>query len=109
MDVSFISATLVFPAVINAARETGSNPTIVVLVKPQFEVGRENVGKGGIVRDEEAQLAAVKKVEAALRELNYEVAEAIESPILELRATENSCFTVLYNPRTVSRVDREHP
>ncbi|MGA7647959.1 MAG: TlyA family RNA methyltransferase [Terriglobales bacterium] len=87
MDVSFISATLVLPAVIRAAsfywgvtRENLSQ--IVVLVKPQFEVGRELVGKGGIVRDEAAQLAAVSKVEAALVELGCLRPEWIESPIL---------------------------
>jgi 23S rRNA (cytidine1920-2'-O)/16S rRNA (cytidine1409-2'-O)-methyltransferase len=53
-----------------------------VLVKPQFEAGRELVGKGGIVRDEAAQLAAVSKVEAALTELGCSRAEWIESPIL---------------------------
>src|SRR5579863_8542620 len=66
MDVSFISATLVLPAVIAAAFAESSaerhRRQIVVLVKPQFEVGREQVGKGGIVRDEKAQLAAVEKV-----------------------------------------------
>ncbi|MGD0215680.1 MAG: TlyA family RNA methyltransferase [Terriglobales bacterium] len=86
MDVSFISATLVLPAVIRAgwagARATGSALEIVVLVKPQFEVGRELVGKGGIVRDEAAQLAAVSKVEAALAELGCGRTECVESPIL---------------------------
>ena len=80
MDVSFISATLVLPAVVQA-----SGPgvrQIVVLVKPQFEVGRELVGKGGIVRDESAQRAAVARVEAALRELGCGRTEWIESPIL---------------------------
>jgi 23S rRNA (cytidine1920-2'-O)/16S rRNA (cytidine1409-2'-O)-methyltransferase len=94
MDVSFISATQVLPAVIRAASsetpsvsvpQTESKPTlrqIVVLVKPQFEAGREMVGKGGIVRDESAQLAAVNKVKAALAELKCTGAEWIESPIL---------------------------
>jgi 23S rRNA (cytidine1920-2'-O)/16S rRNA (cytidine1409-2'-O)-methyltransferase len=100
MDVSFISATLVLPAVIHASwgaslsqaeRHTPSGGTgetpvapheIVVLVKPQFEVGRELVGKGGIVRDEAAQQSAVKKVEAALVELGAINPECIESPIL---------------------------
>jgi len=87
MDVSFISATLVLPAVIRAVSSCAS-PTpnlprqIVVLVKPQFEAGRELVGKGGIVRDESAQRAAVARVEAALRELGCARAEWIESPIL---------------------------
>jgi 23S rRNA (cytidine1920-2'-O)/16S rRNA (cytidine1409-2'-O)-methyltransferase len=87
MDVSFISATLVLPAVVHAAWSSTSltpnqNPQIVVLVKPQFEAGRELVGKGGIVRDESAQRATVAKVEAALLELGCAHAEWIESPIL---------------------------
>ena len=51
-------------------------------MKPQFEAGRELVGKGGIVRDESAQLAAVARVEASLLELGCKRAEWIESPIL---------------------------
>src|ERR1700675_234109 len=87
MDVSFISATLVLPAVIRAASTCASlTPKlarqIVVLVKPQFEAGRELVGKGGIVRDESAQRAAVARVEAKLAELGCVRAEWIESPIL---------------------------
>jgi len=54
----------------------------VVLVKPQFEVGRELVGKGGIVRDAAAQQAAVVKVEATLRGLGCARTEWIDSPIL---------------------------
>jgi 23S rRNA (cytidine1920-2'-O)/16S rRNA (cytidine1409-2'-O)-methyltransferase len=85
MDVSFISATLVLPAVIHASSGHAvrrGTCQIVVLVKPQFEVGRELVGKGGIVRDEPAQLAAVAKVEAALQELGCIHREWIDSPIL---------------------------
>jgi 23S rRNA (cytidine1920-2'-O)/16S rRNA (cytidine1409-2'-O)-methyltransferase len=79
MDVSFISATLVLPAVMRAV---SSCPRIVVLVKPQFEAGRELVGKGGIVRDEPAQRAAVVRVETALLQLGCTCTEWIESPIL---------------------------
>jgi 23S rRNA (cytidine1920-2'-O)/16S rRNA (cytidine1409-2'-O)-methyltransferase len=83
VDVSFISVTLILPAVIAAAfpceREGRS---IVVLVKPQFEAGREHVGKGGIVRDEAVQLAAVEKVRQALQVEGCAVTDAIESPIL---------------------------
>ena len=82
MDVSFISATLVLPAVVNAALAFGGSLLVVVLAKPQFEVGRELVGKGGIVRDVEAQRAAVAKVQSAMSELGFEVGESIESPIL---------------------------
>ncbi len=55
---------------------------MIVLVKPQFEAGREYVGKGGIVRDEDAQKAAVEKVRAALLELGVSRTDSIESPIL---------------------------
>jgi 23S rRNA (cytidine1920-2'-O)/16S rRNA (cytidine1409-2'-O)-methyltransferase len=92
MDVSFISATLVLPAVVEAAHPHA----IVVLVKPQFEVGREKVGKGGIVRDEAAQLAAVAKVRSALEDLHYAVRDPIDSPIL---GTEGNREFLLYATR----------
>jgi 23S rRNA (cytidine1920-2'-O)/16S rRNA (cytidine1409-2'-O)-methyltransferase len=86
MDVSFISATLVLPAVIGAgfpeSRDERRGRQIVVLVKPQFEVGRELVGKGGIVREEAAQLASVEKVRAVVKHLGAEHTDSIESPIL---------------------------
>ena len=86
MDVAFISATLVLPRVVNAAFPQAPNERrgrqVVVLVKPQFEAGREFVGKGGIVRDEAAQLAAVQKVKASLLDLSCTHADVIESPIL---------------------------
>ena len=86
MDVSFISATLVMPAVIAAAFPESAaerrGRQMVVLVKPQFEVGREQVGKGGIVRDPAAQLGAVEKVRDALRAQNCRHTDVIESPIL---------------------------
>ena len=82
MDVSFISATLVLPAVVAAAFSQEAGGEIVVLVKPQFEVGRSRVGKGGIVKDPEAQQFAVDKVRAALEELGARETEAIESPVL---------------------------
>jgi len=86
MDVSFISATLVLPAVMHAAFPEQSaerkGRDIVVLVKPQFEVGRESVGKGGIVRDEAAQLASVEKVRQVLLHLGCTETDVVESPIL---------------------------
>jgi 23S rRNA (cytidine1920-2'-O)/16S rRNA (cytidine1409-2'-O)-methyltransferase len=77
MDVAFISATLVLPAVVAAAEPR----ELVVLVKPQFEVGRERVGSGGIVRDEADQQAAVAKVRAAVQVLGGTDSDVIESPI----------------------------
>ncbi|HYG98073.1 MAG TPA: TlyA family RNA methyltransferase [Terriglobales bacterium] len=86
MDVSFISATLVLPAVIassfGAPVSEGTLRQAVVLVKPQFEVGREHVGKGGIVRDLGAQITAAQKVRAAIQQLGATETDLIDSPIL---------------------------
>ena len=86
IDVSFISATLVLPAVISAAFPQSpserSGRKMVVLVKPQFEAGREQVGKGGIVRDEAAQMAAVEKVRQTLVGLGCRQTDVVDSPIL---------------------------
>ena len=86
VDVAFISATLVIPSVVKAAfpssKEERSGRQVIVLVKPQFEAGREFVGKGGIVRDETAQLAAVEKVKSTMLTLSCIRTDVIESPIL---------------------------
>jgi len=84
MDVSFISATLVLPAVIKSAfpENDRSGRDLIVLVKPQFEAGREQVGKGGIVRDQKAQQQAVEKVRAAIIALGAIGPDVIDSPIL---------------------------
>ena len=82
MDVSFISATLLLPAVMAAARRDDTEAfEAVILVKPQFEAGREHVGKGGIVRDPEAHRLAVERVTECVKELGGERIEMIESPI----------------------------
>ena len=83
MDVSFISATLVLPAVGASAFPVAvAGQEMVVLVKPQFEAGREAVGKGGIVRSEKVQLGAVEKVKDCLKELGWTRLEVVDSPIL---------------------------
>ena len=86
MDVSFISATLVLPAVIGAAFPADASARqgrqLVVLVKPQFEAGREHVGKGGIVHEEKTQLAAVERVKATVLALGASRTDFIDSPIL---------------------------
>lgn len=78
MDVSFISATLLLEPVLAAAPALTE---AVVLVKPQFEAGREHVGKGGIVRDPAAHQLAIAKVADCVRGLGWKVAGTIESPI----------------------------
>jgi 23S rRNA (cytidine1920-2'-O)/16S rRNA (cytidine1409-2'-O)-methyltransferase len=77
-DVSFISATLLLEPVLAAApglREA------VILVKPQFEVGRGHVGKGGIVRDSKEHQRAIDRVAECVRSLGWTVVETMPSPI----------------------------
>jgi 23S rRNA (cytidine1920-2'-O)/16S rRNA (cytidine1409-2'-O)-methyltransferase len=84
MDVSFISATLVLPAVIHAMQRDEKRDgglEAVVLIKPQFEAGREYVGKGGIVRDPEGHRLAVERVTECVKELGGAEAEVVDSPI----------------------------
>jgi 23S rRNA (cytidine1920-2'-O)/16S rRNA (cytidine1409-2'-O)-methyltransferase len=76
-DVSFISVTLILPALPPMLIPEGE---MVILVKPQFEVGREDVGKGGIVRDPELHAAACLKAQKAAESLGYRTS-LIDSPI----------------------------
>ncbi|HLY98490.1 MAG TPA: TlyA family RNA methyltransferase [Candidatus Angelobacter sp.] len=82
-DVSFISVTLVLPAVLAAAfaNPSSRHRELVVLVKPQFEAGREFIGKGGIVKDEAARQKAVSRVRQRVEELGGRGIEVIDSPI----------------------------
>jgi 23S rRNA (cytidine1920-2'-O)/16S rRNA (cytidine1409-2'-O)-methyltransferase len=86
MDVAFISATLVFPPVLAALRNAdgaASAPLeVVILVKPQFEAGREHVGKGGIVRDPAAHQLAIDRVRTVVESLGGLGADLIPSPLL---------------------------
>jgi 23S rRNA (cytidine1920-2'-O)/16S rRNA (cytidine1409-2'-O)-methyltransferase len=77
-DLSFISLRLVLPAVRSILREGG---WALLLVKPQFEVGKGEVGKGGVVRDPAKRLRALEEVAAAARALGFAVAGHVESPI----------------------------
>jgi 23S rRNA (cytidine1920-2'-O)/16S rRNA (cytidine1409-2'-O)-methyltransferase len=78
MDVSFISATKVLPAIVPLLVESSS---VVTLIKPQFEVGRGEVGSGGIVRDAAKRQRAVEEVNKAATALGLKVVKVIESPI----------------------------
>ena len=77
-DVSFISVTLILPAAVPLLRPGGQ---MVILIKPQFEVGKGQVGKGGIVREPELHQAACERVERLVRELGFETG-ITDSPIL---------------------------
>jgi 23S rRNA (cytidine1920-2'-O)/16S rRNA (cytidine1409-2'-O)-methyltransferase len=80
VDVSFISLTLVLEKIAALLGPPGGKP-IVCLVKPQFEVGRADVGKGGVVRDEVARQGALDKVRAFAAAAGFAVGPAIDSPI----------------------------
>lgn len=77
-DVSFISVTLILPAAVPLLQAAGR---MVILIKPQFEVGKGQVGKGGIVRDPALHQAACARIESAVRSLGF-VTSMMESPIL---------------------------
>lgn len=83
MDVSFIAASLILPAVIRAAFAGGelAGKQAVILVKPQFEAGRERVGKGGIVRDSAAHMEAIERVRRTVVAQGAVFTDIIESPI----------------------------
>ena len=76
IDVSFISLKLILPTVTRFLRGE-----LVALIKPQFEVGKHDVGKGGIVRDDAKRNAAVESVVEFAREEGYDVKGVIESPV----------------------------
>jgi 23S rRNA (cytidine1920-2'-O)/16S rRNA (cytidine1409-2'-O)-methyltransferase len=97
LDVSFISATKIFPAIVPLLARAGR---LITLIKPQFEVGREEVGKGGIVRDEEKRARAVVDVNRAAGEVGLSVVKVIESPIRG--ADGNVEFLALYQHSSVA-------
>lgn len=78
MDVSFISATKVMPAIVPLLTRSGR---LITLIKPQFEVGRREVGSGGVVRDPEKHKRVVVEVNKAAAALGLECRNLIESPI----------------------------
>lgn len=94
MDVSFISVTKILPALVPLMAAGGR---IVVLIKPQFEVGKGEVGKGGIVRQPEKHERVVREVNKFAERLGLEVLGLIESPVLG--AEGNKEFLALYGRR----------
>jgi len=79
IDVAFISATKILPAIVPLLKETGR---IVTLIKPQFEVGKGEVGKGGIVRDSAQHQRVIGEVNSAAEALGLKVGGLVDSPIL---------------------------
>jgi len=79
IDVSFISLTLILPKI----RELLGSPgkTIIALIKPQFEAGKDQVGKGGVVREPEIRQQCIDKVQIFANANGFEVGPVVESPI----------------------------
>jgi 23S rRNA (cytidine1920-2'-O)/16S rRNA (cytidine1409-2'-O)-methyltransferase len=94
-DASFISLTMLIPAIVPLLAPHGA---MVLLVKPQFEVERGQVGKGGIVREPELHRAACDRVRAAVETLGFQT-DIIESPIL---GSEGNREFLLYASRRTS-------
>ena len=92
MDVSFISVKLVLPAILPLLKDDGR---MITLIKPQFEVGRGQVGSGGIVRDEEQHRRVVAEVNALAESIGLHLVNVIDSPILG--AEGNKEFLALYS------------
>lgn len=78
IDVSFISLLKVIPAVSAFLKPGGE---IIALIKPQFEAGRESVGKGGVVRDEAKRLEVVEMIKAETAKMGFEIKGLIRSPV----------------------------
>ena len=91
IDVSFIPLELILPAV-----KTFLRGELVALIKPQFEVGKHEVGKGGIVRDVEKRTAAVDRVVAFARENGFDIKGVIESPV---KGAEGNVEYLMYGER----------
>ena len=78
-DCSFISLRIVLPPLIELL---GENPAGIMLIKPQFEAGKEQVGTGGVVRDEKVHVQVVNEIVAMARELGFAKIDVIPSPLL---------------------------
>lgn len=97
VDVSFISLTKVLPALVSLLTHQGR---MITLIKPQFEVGRGDVGSGGVVRDPEKHLRVVGEVNACAKSIGLQVHGVIESPICG--AEGNVEFLAFYEMSTQS-------
>ena len=78
MDVSFISQTLILPELVELLSPSGK---LLSLVKPQFEVGKEGLGKGGIVRDEKQYNVAEMRIRGCCQEIGLKIEQFFDSPI----------------------------
>ena len=94
MDVSFISVTKIFSILLPLLKDNGK---IITLVKPQFEIEKGEVGKGGVVREKEKHEKVLTQVNQTAKRIGLSVLDIIESPVLG--ADGNKEFLVLYEKR----------
>ncbi len=94
IDVSFISLTLVLPSVVALLRDGGR---VVALVKPQFEVGKGQVGSGGIVRDETQRRAVTDKVISAAARLGLTALGVLDSPVKGRKGNQEILVSFAHN------------
>jgi 23S rRNA (cytidine1920-2'-O)/16S rRNA (cytidine1409-2'-O)-methyltransferase len=102
MDVSFISVTKIFPALVDLLQDDG---VMIILIKPQFEVGKGEVGKGGIVRESEKHERVIREVSASASEKGFREIGLIESPITG--AEGNKEFLACYRKAAMPRLGEE--
>ncbi|HEV8524428.1 MAG TPA: TlyA family RNA methyltransferase [Terriglobales bacterium] len=95
MDVSFISATQILPVVVQFSKP---GARLLVLVKPQFEVGKGEVGKRGIVRDEQKQRQAVAKVRGCVEQLGFTELQEMACPVLGAEGNREFFLTGVFSP-----------
>lgn len=79
IDVSFISLEIVVPAVVAFLK---TDARVLALIKPQFEVGKDQVGKGGVVRDDKLHTRVIQKLSASFTESGFTCQKVIPSPLL---------------------------
>lgn len=102
IDVSFISIKKIFPAIIGLMVWSGK---LISLIKPQFEVGKGEVGKGGVVKDNEKRQRVLSEVINFARGIGFNALKAIESPILG--AAGNKEFLVLYERTQKGKIENK--
>ncbi|MEP6925346.1 MAG: TlyA family RNA methyltransferase [Pyrinomonadaceae bacterium] len=100
MDVSFISVTKIFPAIVPILKDAGK---IITLIKPQFEVRRGEVGKGGIVTEPEKHARVISEINQAALKNGLKVSDVIDSPILGVEGNKEFLAFLSKNQRLMNR------